>query len=360
MAGSTFGRLLQLSTFGESHGGAVGGVLDGFPPNFKLNLVDLQSFVDKRRPGQSHIVTQRKEADKIEFLSGLLNETTLGTPIAFQVRNTDARGKDYNHLTDAYRPSHADYTYQQKYGIRDVSGGGRASARETVARVIAGGICKQWLSEQGIHIQAYVDQVGDIQMKIPEGSHQFPESAIEATPIRCPDPAIASDMLHLVEKTRKAGDSVGGTIFCRTTGVPAGWGEPVFDKLHAVLGHALFSINAVKGVEFGAGFKAASWNGSQHNDVILPGGKTATNHAGGIVGGISNGMPIDVRVAFKPTATLLRNQESINAQNETITVQGKGRHDPCVAPRAVVIVEAMIALVLADFYLLQNALNFSK
>lgn len=356
MAGSTFGTLLRLTTFGESHGRAIGGILDGFPSNFELNPSKLAAFVAKRKPGQSKLVTQRNETDTVDFLSGIFENKTLGTPIAFAVFNEDAKSKDYAHNTDVYRPSHADYTFDAKYGIRDHRGGGRSSARETVARVIAGGLAKQYLSSLGIEIQAYVDQVGEIKMSPTKGLSQlFSEESIEANPVRCPDAHLATAMEELILATRKKGDSIGGGIACRIVGVPAGLGEPVFDKLSAVLGQAMLSINAVKGFEIGSGFAGISLNGSVHNDLFEPDFRTSSNHSGGIQGGISNGMPIDFRVAFKPVATIMMDQQTVNSKGEAATISGKGRHDPCVVPRAVPIVEAMAALVVLDFYLQQKA-----
>jgi chorismate synthase len=358
MSGSSFGKILQLSTFGESHGFGVGGILDGFPPLFQLDIEEIQKFVAKRRPGQSTLVTQRKEEDKILFLSGLLNNQTTGTPIAFMVKNEDAKSKDYSHNQDVYRPSHADFTFDKKFGIRDHRGGGRSSARETVARVIAGGMAKQYLSSLGIEIQAFVDQVGDIHLKN-NYRHQeglpYLESEIESNLVRCPDAVIASKMEELIRKTKKNGDTIGGCISCRITGTPVGLGEPVFDKLSAILGQAMLSINAVKGVEFGEGFDCVKMKGSEHNDAFTEGGKTKTNYSAGMQGGISNGMPIDFRVAFKPVATIMHTQETIDSEGKAQTIGGKGRHDACVVPRAVPIVEAMAALVILDFYLLQKA-----
>ncbi|MBU2018032.1 MAG: chorismate synthase [Bacteroidetes bacterium] len=353
MSGSTFGRFLRLTTYGESHGEAIGGILDGFPSNFEINFEELQTFVDKRKPGQSKLVTQRKESDTIQVLSGVFEGKSLGTPIAFMVPNEDAKSKDYSNNKDVYRPSHADLNYQQKYGIRDHRGGGRSSARETVARVIAGGIAKQFLESEGIFIQAFVDQIGSIRLeKKDKLDFLYNESSIEASLVRCPEPQTSSLMEELVLKTKKDGDSIGGAIFCRIKGVPFGLGEPVFDKLHAKLGQALFSINAVKGVEFGSGFSGIEMLGSQHNDLFVEGGKTESNNSGGIIGGISNSMPIDFRVAFKPVATIAKPQQTINSELKEDTIQGKGRHDACVVPRAVPIVEAMAALTILDFYLM--------
>lgn len=357
MAGSSFGHILKLSTFGESHGDAIGGVLDGVPSNVEIDLEELQRFVNKRKPGQSKIVTQRKEQDKIEILSGIFEGKTLGTPIGFLVRNKDQKPKDYSHIKKVFRPSHADFTFQEKYGIRDYRGGGRSSARETVSRVIAGGIALQILKQEGVHIQAFVDQVGTIKMPVDLHSRGllYSEDSIESNMVRCPEPTFADQMIQLIQATKKKGDSVGGCVTCTVAGLPAGIGEPVFDKLHANLGRAMLSINAVKGVEFGAGFDAVSMYGSEHNDQFNTDGSTQTNFSGGIQGGISNGMPILFRTAFKPVATILQQQTTINQDGEKVEMQGKGRHDPCVVPRAVPIVEAMTALVILDFHSLSKA-----
>lgn len=349
MAGSTFGTIFRLTTFGESHGTAIGGIIDGVPANEAIDLLAIQAELDRRKPGQSSIVTQRKESDKLEILSGIFEGKTTGAPIGFLIRNENQHTADYDHLKDAFRPSHADFTYQQKYGIRDYRGGGRSSARETVSRVVAGAFAKQLLTTIGLRFSTYVDQVGTI--RLTENGF-FSLEKIEANPVRCPDEQTAERMETLIKAVRKAGDTVGGCVRCIVENVPVGWGEPVFDKLHAELGKALFSINAVKGVEFGSGFSAAEMRGTQHNDLFTENGKTITNHSGGIQGGISNGMPIELRVAFKPVATLLQAQESINEAFDTVTLMGKGRHDPCVLPRAVPIVEAMVAMVLLDAYLL--------
>jgi len=357
MAGSNFGKLLQLSTFGESHGIGIGGILDGFPANFEIDFEALNRFVAKRKPGQSRLTTQRKEDDEIEFLSGIFEGKTTGTPIAFLIRNNDAKSKDYDNNKIVYRPSHADFTYDQKYGIRDHRGGGRSSARETVARVVAGGFAIQYLKSKGIEMQAFVDQVGEIRLPW-ENQHGenliYSETQIESNSVRCPDEQMALKMQTKIEETKKEGDSIGGCVACKIVNIPIGLGEPVFDKLNAVLGQALFSINAVKGVEFGAGFESVTKNGSEHNDLFLAGGKTTTNYSAGVQGGISNGMPIYFRVAFKPVATIAKIQNTIDADLKSSTIQGKGRHDACVVPRAVPIVEAMTALVLLDYYLLQK------
>lgn len=353
MAGSVFGVLVRLTTFGESHGKAVGGILEGIPAGFSISTEEIQKDLDRRRPGQSAIVTQRKESDTVQILSGIFDGKTLGTPIGFLVENEDQKSRDYDEMQHVFRPSHADFTYQQKYGIRDYRGGGRSSARETVARVIAGSIARQVLETKGIRIDAFVDQVGSLKW---EGEWN-PElkTVSESTIVRVPSLELAEQMEELIREVRKEGDTVGGAIRCVVSGVPVGLGEPVFDKLHAELGKAMLSINAVKGFEIGSGFDAISMRGSEHNDLFTAGGKTTTNYSGGIQGGISNGMPIDFRVAFKPVATLMQLQETINESFELVQLKAKGRHDPCVVPRAVPIVEAMTALVLLDYYLIQNA-----
>lgn len=350
MAGNSFGQGFRLTTFGESHGAALGGVIDGCPAGIKLDVAAIQAELDRRKPGQSAIVTQRKEPDTVEFFSGIFEGITTGTPIGFAIRNTNQKSKDYSHIKDSYRPSHADYVYEQKYGLRDYRGGGRSSARETACRVVAGAIAKQFLS--GVKFTAYVSAVGDISLSKPYQALDF--SVIEKNPVRCPDPQKAEEMEAYIKKIRKQGDTVGGVIRCVIQNVPVGLGEPVFDKLHAELGKAMLSINAVKGFEYGSGFAGASMTGSQHNDHYKEDGTTKTNYSGGIQGGISNGMDIYFNVAFKPVATIMQAQETLNSKGEFVTMQGKGRHDPCVVPRAVPIVEAMAALVLADFTLLQR------
>lgn len=350
MAGNSFGTLFRLTTFGESHGEAIGGIIDGCPAGLELDLEQIQLEMDRRKPGQSAIVTQRKESDTVKFLSGIFEGKTTGTPIGFIIENADQKSKDYSHIKDVYRPSHADYTYDQKYGNRDYRGGGRSSARETACRVAAGAIAKQLL--QDISITAYTSAVGEINLQ-----KQFKEldlSEIEKNPVRCPDPETASKMEAFIKQIRSQGDTVGGVVECVISNVPAGLGEPVFDKLHAKLGAAMLSINAVKGFEYGSGFAGAAMKGSVHNDLLNPDGSTKTNHSGGIQGGISNGMNIVFRIAFKPVATLIQKQQTINKAGEEVEMQGKGRHDPCVVPRAIPIVEAMAALVLADFYLLNK------
>lgn len=353
MAGSTFGNLVRLSTFGESHGKAVGGILEGIPAGFLIDLEAVQKELDRRRPGQSAIVTQRKESDLVQFLSGIFEGKTLGTPIGFLVENEDQKSADYNEFEKAFRPSHADFTYQQKYGIRDHRGGGRSSARETVSRVVAGAIAKQVLEQQGIRVDAFVDQIGSLQW-LGEWNSGLKEIS-ESTIVRVPSLELAEQMEELIRQVRKEGDTIGGRIRCVIEGVPVGLGEPVFDKLHAELGKAMLSINAVKGFEIGSGFDAVAMRGSEHNDLFTTDGKTKTNHSGGIQGGISNGMPIDFRVAFKPVATIMQAQDTINESFEAVSLSGKGRHDPCVVPRAVPIVEAMAALVILDYLLIQKA-----
>ncbi|TXI69581.1 chorismate synthase [Flavobacterium sp. UBA6195] len=347
MAGNTFGKLLQLTTFGESHGEALGGILDGCPAGITLNLEFIKQEMQRRKPGQSAIVTQRKEEDDVQILSGIFEGKTTGTPIGFLISNTNQKSDDYSHIKDSYRPSHADYVYKQKYGIRDYRGGGRSSARETVSRVVGGAIAKQIIPE--IKINAFVSSVGEIFIDKPYQDLDF--TKIETNVVRCPDVITAEKMESYIKTIKKQGDTVGGTITCVIQNVPIGLGEPVFDKLHAELGKAMLSINAVKGFEFGSGFCGAKMKGSEHNDSFNPDGTTKSNLSGGIQGGISNGMDIYFRVAFKPVATLLQVQEVLTNEGEIIEQKGKGRHDPCVVPRAVPIVEAMAALVIADYYL---------
>ncbi|MDX5348589.1 MAG: chorismate synthase [Hymenobacteraceae bacterium] len=353
---NTFGRIFKITTFGESHGEAIGVVIDGCPAGLEVNASDIQEQLDRRRPGQSRLTTQRKETDVVEILSGIFEGKTLGTPIALLIRNTNAASKDYAHLKDAYRPSHADFTYDAKYNHRDYRGGGRSSARETAARVAAGAIALKLLAHYNIQVHAYVSQVGRVVLRKPYQELEF--SLIDSNAIRCPDGRTASRMIGVVEKARKARDTVGGVVSCVVQNTPAGLGEPVFNKLHAALGSAMLSINAVKGFEYGSGFSGAAMYGSQHNDLFYTSEagsvKTKTNFSGGIQGGISNGEDIYFRVAFKPVATLMQPQPSITAQGEEVELEGKGRHDPCVLPRAVPIVDAMAALVIADFLLLNR------
>jgi chorismate synthase len=348
MAGNTFGKLLKLTTFGESHGEAIGGIIDGCPAGLVLDLNQIAFEMMRRKPGQSKIVSQRKEADQVQFLSGIFEGKTTGTPIGFIISNTDQKSEDYSHIKESYRPSHADYVYEKKYGIHDYRGGGRSSARETASRVVGGAVAKQIIPH--IKINAFVSSVGDVTIDKPYQELDF--SFIESNIVRCPDPIVAQNMEALIAATKKEGDTIGGTITCVIQNVPIGLGEPVFDKLQAELGKAMLSINAVKGFELGSGFCGAMMKGSQHNDLYNSDGSTQTNRSGGIQGGISNGMDIYFRVAFKPVATLLQKQEVLTHEGIIVEQQGKGRHDPCVVPRAVPIVEAMAALVLADYYLL--------
>ncbi|HKJ49542.1 MAG TPA: chorismate synthase [Christiangramia sp.] len=349
MPGNSFGKMFKLTTFGESHGVAIGGVIDGCPAGLEIDVEKVQNDLDRRRPGQSAIVTQRKEPDTVEFLSGIFEGRSTGTPIGFVIKNANQKSKDYSHIKDTYRPSHADYTYDEKYGVRDYRGGGRSSARETACRVVAGSIAKQLL--QNVEINAFVASVGKIELEKHYSELDFSE--IEKNPVRCPDPELASKMETYIKEVRADGDTVGGTVQCVIKNVPKGLGEPVFDKLHAELGKAMLSINAVKGFEYGSGFEGTRMRGSEHNDHFNTDGSTRTNLSGGIQGGISNGMDIYFNVAFKPVATLMQKQKTINSKGEEVEMQGKGRHDPCVVPRAVPIVESMAALVIADF-LLQN------
>ena len=350
MAGNSFGTLFKLTTFGESHGSAIGGIIDGCPAGISIDLDAIQREMARRKPGQSAIVTQRKEEDEVVFHSGIFEGKTTGTPIGFLIHNTNQKSKDYSHIKDSYRPSHADYVYDKKYGQRDYRGGGRSSARETACRVVAGAIAKQFLNQ--ISIQAYVSQVGTMTLK--KSYEELDLSKTESNPVRCPDPETASKMEEYIKQVRKEGDTIGGVISCVIKNVPVGLGEPVFDKLHAQLGKAMLSINAVKGFEYGSGFEGVKMKGSEHNDKFNPDGTTQTNFSGGVQGGISNGMDIYFNVAFKPVATLLQAYETIDKEGNKVQAQGKGRHDPCVVPRAVPIVEAMAALVLADFVLLDR------
>ena len=349
--GNSFGKLFKLSTFGESHGKAIGGIIDGCPAGLQLDTKAIQKELNRRKPGQSAIVTQRKEPDTVEFLSGIFEGATTGTPIGFLIKNTNQKSKDYSAIKDTFRPSHADFTYTKKYGIRDYRGGGRSSARETANWIVAGAIAKQLLSE--MKINAYTSSVGDIFLEKPYQELNF--NLIESNVVRCPDESYAKKMIAKIKEIKKQGDTIGGTITCVIQNVPIGLGEPVFDKLHARLGMAMLSINAVKGFEYGSGFCGAKMKGSTHNDAFNTDGTTKTNLSGGIQGGISNGMDIYFRVAFKPVATLLQKYNTIDNHGNLVTMQGKGRHDPCVVPRAVPIVEALAAMVLADFYLLQKS-----
>lgn len=354
---STYGKLFKISTFGESHGAAIGVVIDGCPAGVPWDEDFIQSELARRKPGQSRITTQRKEADSCQVLSGVFEGLTTGTPIALVIFNEDQRSKDYGHIADKFRPSHADFTYTAKYGVRDYRGGGRSSARETAARVAAGAVAQLVLKSLGVQVMSYVSQVGPLVLTKPYTELDL--SKIEDNAVRCPDPEMAEKMFSFIDETRKKGDSIGGVITGVLKGVPVGWGEPVFDKLHAELGKAMLSINAVKGFSYGSGFEGVKLYGSEHNDAFytdeLGQVKTKTNHSGGIQGGISNGEDIYFQVAFKPVATIMVDQESVNEAGESVVVSGKGRHDPCVLPRAVPIVDAMSALVLVDFYLRAKA-----
>jgi len=350
---NTYGKAFRITTFGESHGKGLGVIVDGCPAGLPIDEEFIQQELQRRKPGQSKIVTQRKEADRAELLSGVFEGRATGTPIAMVIYNADQRSKDYSHISDKFRPSHADYTYFAKYGLRDYRGGGRSSARETVARVAAGAIAKMLLRSLGMEVFAWVSQVGSLRL---EKAYQSLDLAqIDSNMVRCPDPETADKMIALIDQTRKNRDTIGGIVSGLIKGVPAGLGEPVFDKLHAELGKAMLGINAVKGFEYGSGFDGVAMNGSQHNDQFYKDAegatRTGTNHSGGVQGGISNGEDIYYRVAFKPVATIMQDQESLNEAGEPVTVTGKGRHDPCVLPRAVPIVESMAALVIADFYL---------
>ncbi|MBL4663582.1 MAG: chorismate synthase, partial [Flavobacteriaceae bacterium] len=350
MAGNTFGTIFKLTTFGESHGPALGGIIDGCPAGIELDFEAIEIEMQRRKPGQSAIVTQRKEPDTVKFLSGIFEGKTTGTPIGFVIENINQKSNDYSHIKDTYRPSHADYTYDQKYGIRDYRGGGRSSARETASRVAAGAIAKQFL--KNIKITAYVSSVGKLQLE--KSYKELDFSEIEKNPVRTADAKMAVQMEDYIKEIRKQGDTVGGTISCVIENMPVGLGEPVFKKLHSELGMAMLSINAVKGFEYGSGFAGTRLKGSEHNDLFNPDGSTQTNYSGGVQGGISNGEDVYFNVAFKPVATIMQKQETINSKGEVVEMQGKGRHDPCVVPRAVPIVEAMAALVLADFVLLNR------
>ncbi|MFT5386126.1 MAG: chorismate synthase [Saprospiraceae bacterium] len=356
MAGNTFGQNFRITTFGESHGLGLGVIIDGCPAGIEIDENFIQSEMDRRRPGQSKIVTQRKESDVVQILSGVFEGISTGTPISMVVFNQDAKSKDYSHIATKFRPSHADFTFQEKYGSRDYRGGGRSSARETAARVAAGAVAKLFLKSKGIQVQAYVSQVGSI--KVTGDYNQLDLSKTENNIIRCPDEAIAEKMIALIQEVRKAGDTIGGVVQCVVKNCPTGLGEPVFDKLQADLAKAIMSINACKGFEYGSGFDGVEMRGSEHNDVFYNDGgtiKTKTNYSGGIQGGISNGMDIYFRAAFKPVATIVQPQYSVDEAGDAVEVTGKGRHDPCVVPRAVPIVEAMTALVLVDHILRQRS-----
>ena len=348
MSGSTLGTIFTLTTFGESHGESMGGVLEGFPAGITIDVDAVQEELNKRKPGQSKLVSARNEKDQVEFLSGIFEGTSTGTPIGFVIPNENQESKDYSHLKDTYRPSHADFTYEKKYGIRDYRGGGRASARETVCRVVAGALAKQALNKIGIVFSTYVTQIGEVKM---DSQAFFDPEIIEKSLVRCPVEDFSNRMEELISEVKNEGDTLGGIIQCIVKNVPAGLGEPVFDKLQASLGKAMLSINAVKGFEVGSGFESASMKGSDHNDVFDSKETTSTNFSGGIQGGISNGMPIVFRVAFKPVATIMKEQGSIDKMGNKVRIEGKGRHDACVVPRAVPIVESMAAITLLDYYL---------
>jgi chorismate synthase len=348
---NSYGTLFRITTFGESHGHSIGVVIDGCPAGLEIDEAFIQSEMDRRKPGQSKITTQRKEDDAIKILSGVFEGKSTGAPIAIVIDNSDPRSKDYSHLENTFRPSHADYTYEAKYGFRDHRGGGRSSARETAARVAAGAVAKLLLKKSSVKINAFVSQVGEL--KAPP-YQQLDLSKTEDNIVRCPDPVTAEKMIALIDEVRLSRDTIGGVVTCVIKNSPVGLGEPVFDKLHAELGKAMLSINAVKGFEYGSGFEGVTLRGSQHNDEFVNDGgkiKTKTNHSGGIQGGISNGEDIYFNVAFKPVATIMQDQQSVDKAGNEVTVSGKGRHDPCVVPRAVPIVEAMAALVMADFIL---------
>ncbi len=358
---SSFGKIFKISTFGESHGVGVGVVLEGCPAGLEIDEAYIQNELARRKPGQSKITTQRKEEDKIQILSGVFEGKSTGTPIAMVVFNEDQRSKDYSHIADKYRPSHADYTYQVKYGFRDYRGGGRSSARETLARVAAGAIAKLFLKKIGVEIISYVSQTGAL--KLDKSYKELDLSKTDDNIVRCPDPVMAEQMIALIDQVRKDQDTIGGIVSCVIKGCPVGLGEPVFDKLHAELGKAMLSINAVKGFEYGSGFEGIELRGSEHNDeFVMKDGKvqTKTNFSGGVQGGMSNGEDIYFRVAFKPVATIMKDQDSVNDKGEAVTVSGKGRHDPCVVPRAVPIVDAMAALVIADFYLRNRVIKLES
>jgi chorismate synthase len=358
MAGNTFGQIFKISTYGESHGFGIGVIIDGCPAGIELDIDFINQEMARRKPGQSKIVTQRKEDDEIQIQSGIFEGKSTGTPIHIFIKNEDQRSKDYSHISEKYRPSHADYVYDVKYGFRDYRGGGRSSARETAARVAAGAVAKLVLRNFGIEVSAIVSQVGSI-------VYDFDSNNIihhnETNDVRCPDDAIAEKMIDMIKEIKKQGDTIGGRVTGFITGLPVGLGEPVFDKLHADLGKAMLSINAAKGFEYGSGFSSIPMKGSEHNDIMVSNDgqvTTKTNYSGGIQGGLSNGMPIYFNVAFKPVATIIPEQESITKDGEMTTIEGKGRHDPCVVPRAVPIVEAMSALVVLDHLLRNNAYKF--
>lgn len=352
---NTFGKIFTLTSFGESHGAGIGGVIDGFPAGIDIDMDFIQAELDRRKPGQSKITTDRKEADQVEFLSGIFEGKSTGCPIGFLVRNTNQHSNDYENLRNLFRPSHADYTYTQKYGIRDHRGGGRSSARETISRCVGGALAKLALKQLGISIQAYTSQVGSIALE--NDYKKYDLSLTETNAVRCPDLEKAQEMEKYIAQVKAEGDTIGGIITCVVKGCPAGLGEPAFGKLHAALGHAMLTINAVKGFEYGEGFNGVCQRGSEQNDIFFNDGgvvNTRTNHSGGIQGGISNGQDIFFRVAFKPVATLLQEQPTVNLEGEDTLVKARGRHDPCVLPRAVPVVEAMAAMTLLDYYLMNK------
>lgn len=359
MAGNSFGKIFVLTTYGESHGTAIGGIIDGCPAGIQLDLEEIQKELDRRKPGQSNLTTQRKESDIVTFHSGILDGVTLGTPIGFMIPNKDQRSKDYSNIENVYRPSHADYTYDKKYGIRDVRGGGRSSARETACRVVAGAIAKQILASRGISVIACVRAIGQIEVNVIPVKLDVEQ--VEASAVRCPDPEATDKMVEAIMQVKKEGDSLGGVVHCQVDGLPAGIGEPVFDKLHADLGKAMLSINAVKGFQIGSGFEGVKLKGSEHNDeFVMEDGKptTKTNKAGGVLGGISNGEQIYFDVAFKPTATIYKKQQTVTKDNKETEFQAEGRHDPCVVPRAVPIVESMAAITILDAMLRKESNQF--
>jgi len=357
MAGNSFGKIFKLTTFGESHGKAIGGVIDGIPAGLKIDFEFVKNELARRRPGQSSLVTKRNESDEVEFLSGLKDNITLGTPIGYIIRNIDAKSSDYNEISKAFRPSHADYTYVSKYGIIESAGGGRSSARETVARVVGGAFAKILLANYGIEINAYVNMISTINLE--NDYHNYDMGKVESSPVRCPDTVASDSMVKLIEETAEKGDTLGGEITCIVKNVPVGLGEPVFNKLNADLGHAILGINAVKGFEIGSGFKSSAMKGSEHNDLFYSEKgeiHTRTNNSGGIQGGISNGEDIYFKAAFKPVSTIMKDQKTVDIQGNPVVLKAKGRHDVCIVPRAVPIVEAMTALVIAD-HLLQNRVS---
>ncbi|WGH24764.1 MAG: chorismate synthase [Candidatus Shikimatogenerans bostrichidophilus] len=354
MPGNTFGKIFKLTTFGESHGKALGGIIDGCPSGIKIDYKKIEYELNRRRTGQSDIVTPRKEKDKFEILSGIYNNITTGTPIGFIIYNKDTKSKDYSNIKDAYRPSHADFTYHKKYNYRDYRGGGRSSARETVCRVLAGSIAKQIIKD--IEIYAYVNSVGNI--KLNKKYNLINKNDIESNIIRCPDNNLSNKMIKLIKKYQKKGDTLGGTIICVIKNAPIGLGEPIFNKLHSELGKAMLTINAAKGFEYGSGFSGTKMLGSKHNDPFIKNFTTKTNYSGGIQGGISNGMDIYFKIAFKPISTIKKEQYTVDKNNNKIKIKIKGRHDPCVLPRAIPIVESMAALVLVDYYLINKIYKY--